>query len=109
MAAALDRDRWYGAVRFGQGVSAVTITRLGVIPALPTLQELAAFSRPKAKWSSSDGELLQDDLQDQAGQGQHAQADEEVPPVDLIGHGSISSQKACQRSRASASRSVDAA
>jgi len=43
MAAALDRDRWYGAVCFGQGVSAVTITRLGVIPALPTLQELAAF------------------------------------------------------------------
>lgn len=43
MGAALDRDRWYGAVRFAQAVGALTVTRFGAIPALPTLGEVASF------------------------------------------------------------------
>lgn len=43
MAAALDRDRWYGAIRFAQAVSALAVTRFGAIPALPTLGEVAHF------------------------------------------------------------------
>lgn len=37
----LDRDGWISATRFAQGVGALTATRFGAIPALPTLQEVA--------------------------------------------------------------------
>ena len=43
MAAAFDRNQWYGAVRFAQGVGALAVTRYGAIPSLPTLREVASF------------------------------------------------------------------
>ncbi|BAS28822.1 PfkB family carbohydrate kinase [Limnochorda pilosa] len=39
----LDRDGWAGATRFAQAVGALTTTRYGAIPALPTLREVAAL------------------------------------------------------------------
>lgn len=39
----LDRDGWISATRFAQGVGALTATRFGAIPALPSLREVAEF------------------------------------------------------------------